>query len=121
MSEATTEDSDLDVAVTNNEAARQYEVHIDGELAGLTTYRRDDDRIVFRHAEVYPKWEGRGVGSELARAALDDVVSHGWKIVPQCPFIADYIARHPSYLSSVEESDRQEIEATIAVEGEEGN
>jgi hypothetical protein len=116
MTEATKDDSDLDVTVTNNEAASQYEIHINGELAGLTTYRRDDDRVVFRHAEVYPKWEGRGVGSELARGALDDVVSEGRTIVPQCPFIADYIARNPSYLSQVEESDRQEIEATIAVE-----
>jgi predicted GNAT family acetyltransferase len=116
MSEAMTDDSDLDVTVTNNEAASQYEIHISGDLAGLTTYRRDDDRVVFRHAEVYPKWEGRGVGSELARAALDDVVSEGLTIVPHCPFIANYIARNPSYLAHVEETERQEIEATIAVE-----
>jgi predicted GNAT family acetyltransferase len=94
MSEAITGESDSDVTVSNNEAASQYEIHIGGELAGLTTYRRDGDRVVFRHAEVYPKWEGRGVGSELARGALEDVVSHRLTIVPHCPFIADYIARH---------------------------
>lgn len=116
MSETTHGDAgEPAVTVTNNEAATQYEAHIGDELAGLTTYRRDEDRVVFLHAEVYPKWEGRGVGGELARVALDDVVSHGLTITPQCPFVADYISRNPSYLTHVDEAHRQEIEATIAV------
>jgi predicted GNAT family acetyltransferase len=98
MSDGTNNDEAPDVVVKDNDAAKQYEAHIGDELAGLTTYRRDSDTIVFLHAEVYPKWEGQGVGSQLARGALDDAVSKDLTVTPQCPFIADYISRHPSYL-----------------------
>jgi len=102
------------VVVKDNDAAHQYEAHIGDELAGLTTYRRDGREIVFLHAEVYPKWEGQGVGSELARGALDDAVSRHLTITPQCPFIAEYISRNPSYLQYVDDAHRQRIEAEIA-------
>lgn len=105
-----------DVVVTNNESAQQYEAHIGGELAGLTTYLRRDDRVVFTHAEVYPQWEGKGVGSALARAALDDVVAQGKLITPRCPFIVDYVRRHPSYLEHVDPRHRNEIESTATDE-----
>jgi hypothetical protein len=115
MTQPSPEVAEDDIVVSNNEAARQYEIHIDGELAGLTTYVIQDDRVVFRHAEVYPKWEGRGIGSRLARGALDDTIARGQVITPLCPFIAEYISRHPSYLPHVDEVHRQEIEAMIAV------
>jgi predicted GNAT family acetyltransferase len=114
MSDGSSDQTTSDVVVKDNGTAHQYEAHIGDELAGLTTYRREDGKIVFLHAEVYPKWEGRGVGSELARGALDDAVSQQLTITPQCPFIADYISRNPSYLQHVDDDDRQRIEAEIA-------
>lgn len=114
MTETSADDSALDAVVTNHEAAKRYEVHVDGELAGLTTYRLHDDRVVFTHAEVYPRWEGHGVGSALARGALDDAIAHGKLITPRCPFIVSYVRRHPSYLEHVDAAHRAEIEATPA-------
>jgi predicted GNAT family acetyltransferase len=104
------------VAVTNNATALRYEADIDGELVGFTTYLIHDDRVAFTHAEVYPKWEGQGVGSALAKGALDDVVESGKVITPQCPFILDYVSLHPSYLPHVDEAYRQEIEAMIVTD-----
>jgi predicted GNAT family acetyltransferase len=101
-----------DIVVTNNPAARRYEVRVDGDLAGLTTYLLDDNRVVFTHAEVYPRWEGHGVGSALAKSALDDVIAQGKLITPKCPFIIDYIRRHPSYLDHVDERHRHELEGS---------
>ena len=95
--------------VTNNAAASRYEVRVDGELAGLTTYRLVEQRVVFTHAEVFPQFEGHGVGSALARAALDDVIAQEKVITPQCPFIVDFIRRHPSYLEYVDPMHRQRI------------
>ncbi|HEX3825261.1 MAG TPA: GNAT family N-acetyltransferase [Mycobacteriales bacterium] len=107
----------LDVVVTNKETASRYEAHIDGELAGLTTYRLVDDRVVFTHAEVYPRWEGQGVGSALARGALDDVIAQGKQITPVCPFILDFVGRHPEYLEHVDEHHRAEIGSRPTGEG----
>jgi hypothetical protein len=36
-----------------------------------------------------------GVGSRLVRGALDDIRSRGLRVAPVCPFVADYLRRHP--------------------------
>lgn len=111
-----------ELTVVNNEAAQRYEVTVEGTIAGILTYTLAADRVVFEHAEVYPRFEGRGVGSALAKAALDDVVAHGKTITPVCPFVVNYLTRHPAYLTHTDESHRAEIEARIATEpeGDEG-
>ena len=87
-----------DVQVTNNEAEKRYEARVDGRLAGSAYYDTADDLIVFTHTEVDDDYEGQGVGSTLARAALDDVRADGRrKVVPRCPFIKGWIDRHPDY------------------------
>jgi predicted GNAT family acetyltransferase len=87
-----------DVQVTNNEAEKRYEARVDGRLAGSAYYDTADDLIVFTHTEVDDAYEGQGVGSTLARAALDDVRADGRrKVVPRCPFIKGWIDRHPDY------------------------
>jgi predicted GNAT family acetyltransferase len=97
------------LAVTDNPDARRYEVTANGELAGILTYRLHDDRVVFLHAEVDPKFEGHGVGSRLAREALDDVIAQGKQITPLCPFVNDYIHRHPEYVEHVDVVHRPEF------------
>ena len=87
-----------DVEVTNNEAEHRYEARVGGELAGSAYYDAADDLIVFTHTEVDDAFEGKGVGSALAKGALDDVRADGRrKVVPRCPFIKGWIDRHPDY------------------------
>lgn len=86
------------VEFTNNKDRNRYEVRVDGELAGFAEYIAMAGLIVFSHTEVLPKHEGEGVGSALARFALDDVREEGSRQVqPLCPFIAGWIERHPDY------------------------
>ena len=92
-----------EVQVTNNEAEKRYEARLDGELAGAAYYDRADDLIVFTHTEVDEAFEGHGVGSTLARAALDDVRADGRrKVIARCPFIKGWIDRHPDYQDLLE-------------------
>lgn len=84
--------------VTRNDDLRRYEARLDGELAGFAEFQLTDELIVFTHTEVLPAYEGRGVGSALARAALDDVRARGdRKVLPLCPFISGWIGKHPDY------------------------
>jgi predicted GNAT family acetyltransferase len=83
--------------VKNNPARRRYEIHVDGEVAGFAAYRSRDDAVVFTHTEIDEAHEGQGLGSALARGALDDVRESGGSVVPLCPFIKGYIDRHPEY------------------------
>jgi predicted GNAT family acetyltransferase len=93
------------VVVIDNARENRFEATVDGALAGSAYYRRTGDRVVFTHTVVDPAWGGRGVGTALARGALDAVVASGGVIVARCPFIAAYVRSHPDYLSSVEPDD----------------
>jgi predicted GNAT family acetyltransferase len=78
-----------------------YEARIDGHRAGVAAYRLDGAVITFTHTVVEDAYEGRGVGGALARTALDDARARGLGVVPQCPFIAGWIERHPDYADLV--------------------
>src|SRR6266566_5241057 len=75
----------------------RYELRLGGRLIGLAAYRRRDGRIAFTHTEVDESCEGRGFGSLLAAAALENAEREGLEVAPLCPFIAHYIKRHPEY------------------------
>ena len=87
-----------EVQTRKNESENRYEAWLDGELAGAAYYDLDETRIVFTHTEVEDRFEGHGVGSALARFALDDVRAEGARrVVPRCPFIKGWIEKHPDY------------------------
>lgn len=86
-----------DISVRDNPGRARYEIFVDGEAAGYAAYRDGTDGRTFTHTSVDPDYEGQGVGSALARAALDDVRAKGIPVVVRCPFINAYIDRHPEY------------------------
>lgn len=90
------------VIVRDDADHSRYVVEVDGRLAGLADYELHGHRQVFVHTEIRDAFEGRGLGSILAREALADVVSKGRTIVPICPFIAGWISRHPDFNDSVD-------------------
>lgn len=92
-----------DVTVSNDPERSRYEARVDGRPAGLAAYRLGEGVITFTHTEVDDEFEGRGVGSALARQALDDVRRRGGlRVDPQCEFIRGWIDEHPDYASLVE-------------------
>jgi predicted GNAT family acetyltransferase len=94
---------DVDVQVSQNEDEQRFEARVDGELAGSAYYETADDLIVFTHTEVDDAYEGKGVGSALAKGALDAARADGRrKVVPRCPFIKGWIDRHPDYRDLLE-------------------
>lgn len=49
---------------------------------------------VFTHTVVPEAARGQGVGERLVAGALGIVREKGWKVVPQCPFVATYLREH---------------------------
>jgi predicted GNAT family acetyltransferase len=91
-----------DVVITDNREQSRYEARIDGVLAGIAEYHLTRSSIVFTHTEVLDGFEGHGVGSALARHALDDVRAKGERdVVPVCPFIHGFIDDHAEYADLV--------------------
>jgi uncharacterized protein len=75
----------------------------DGDDIGFAAYRRGDGAIVFTHTEIDQSLQERGLGSRLARGALDAVrVGSEDRVVAQCPFIASFIAAHAEYQDLLE-------------------
>ena len=88
----------MDTEVVNNAERQRYEIRRDGQLLGFAAYQKASRLIVFTHTEIEPAAEGQGIGGRLVRAALDDVRSQGLPVLPICPFVQQWMSRHPDYL-----------------------
>jgi len=100
-----------DADVVDVEARHRYEIRVDGETAGFAEYhRRGTSTISFTHTVVDDAHAGQGLAGRLARAALDDARSQGLAVLPFCPFIRGWIAKHPDYVDLVPEDRRAEFE-----------
>jgi predicted GNAT family acetyltransferase len=96
-----TDASAEDLRIVDNPLANRYEAWLEGRVVGVSEYELRDDRIVFVHTEVDPSVEGLGIGSRLARGALDDVRRRDLKLTAECPFIASWLKRHRDYADLV--------------------
>lgn len=92
------------VSVADAPDRQRYEATIDGKVAGFAEYLTTGPLTVFTHTEVDPAYEGRGVGSALARYALDDMRARDRRVLPVCPFIKEWIGRHPDYSGLIYQS-----------------
>lgn len=101
--------SEPTATVADNPERSRYDLQVDGETAGFAAYRREDDRVVFTHTEIDDRFGGRGLGSVLARAALDDVRRRGLLATPLCPFIAHFIRTHQEYAELVDAEHRDTV------------
>jgi len=81
------------VQVRRNEEAGRFEVELEGETA-FAQYQVLPEGVLFPHTVVPEAFEGRGVGSALARAGLDWAREQGLKVLPACAFFAAYMQRH---------------------------
>jgi predicted GNAT family acetyltransferase len=109
----------MDVTVRDVPDHKRYEAHLGDDLAGFIDYEpgrqlasaawprhgagsTDDDSShgtvrVLVHTEVLDAFGGKGIGSALARYALDDLRERDIKARVLCPFIKSWIERHPAY------------------------
>jgi uncharacterized protein len=74
----------------------RFEIEEDGHIAFLE-FQTDGEWITLLHTEVPLKLREHGLGSELARTALEYARDNHLKVDIVCPFVADFIAKHPEY------------------------
>jgi predicted GNAT family acetyltransferase len=94
--------------VVDNSDEQQFQLVVDG-LTAFAAYQRDGNVITFKHTEVPPELQGKGVGGALAHGALDAARTEGAEVVPLCPFIASYIRRHRDFLDLVTDRNRKRL------------
>ena len=101
--------------VVDNARRHRFEILLDGQRAGLAAYRLypDDnapDTITFTHTEIDEDYGGRGLGGVLIRAALDTARQRGLAVIPLCPFVRGWLARHPDHVDLVPADRRAEFD-----------
>lgn len=88
-----------DPVITREDLGSQsgrYVARIDGQEAELVFTGRGDI-VSADHTGVPEALEGRGIGSALLGALLDDARAEGFRIVPRCRFVAAQAKRHPEW------------------------
>ena len=80
-------------------AARQrFFLRVEGHEAGLD-YQLREGVMTITHTGVPAAVEGRGLASQLTRAAFEHARTAGWKVRPACSYAAAWARRHPEYQS----------------------
>lgn len=87
--------------VVDHATANRLEIREAGQIAELT-YTVADGRLVLNHTGVPDELEGRGIGGELVRGAVDKARAEGLAIVPNCSFARGWLERHADAHDGVE-------------------
>lgn len=75
------------VRVVDNERKNRFDIFCGTELAGFTVYQPQAEVRAFIHTEIEPKFQGHGLGTVLARTAMDSMLERATSVLPYCPFI----------------------------------
>jgi predicted GNAT family acetyltransferase len=74
----------------------RFELERDGNVAHLE-YALAGPVLELIHTEVPKAMRGSGAGSALIQSALDWAREHKVKIDVICPFVAEFLKKHPQY------------------------
>ncbi|GER23783.1 N-acetyltransferase [Zafaria cholistanensis] len=89
------------IVARHNPEWHRYEL-LDGDaVIGKTLYVPFEDAAgplrIFYHTRIDDAYAGQGLASRLAGAALDGTRQARMRLVPVCPYIKAYLAKHPEY------------------------
>ena len=90
--------TDLAITRKDGESGGRYVVKVEGHEAELTFSRIGTSAdIIADHTGVPDELAGRGIGKALIDFMIEDARTHGFRIVPLCPFIKAQYQRHPEW------------------------
>jgi predicted GNAT family acetyltransferase len=90
-----------EISTRDNADAGRFEILVGDEVAGFAEYSVAHGVATMPHTVVEEAYDGQGLGSRLARFALDSVRERGLEVRPLCPFIRSYIEQHEEYADLV--------------------
>lgn len=82
--------------------SEKFTANIDGQTAILKySVAADGKTLDYYSTFVPPELRGQGIGESLARYALDYAKTNKLKIIPSCPFVRNFITKHPEYAVTI--------------------
>ena len=101
----------MSISVVKNYELNRFEIYSDGELAGFADFKIENQVISYTHTEIDPRFSGKGLGSQLIKEALDEVLEQNLEVAPYCSFVSAYIKKSgEKYLHLVPESKRAKFD-----------
>jgi predicted GNAT family acetyltransferase len=85
------------LTIRHEPAARRFAVDVAGATAFISYRELAGSVLDLHHTYVPPAARGGGIASQLTAHALRHARDGGYKVVPSCPFVAAYLARHSEY------------------------
>jgi predicted GNAT family acetyltransferase len=95
----------------DNTDVNRFELLVDGTVAAFLEYRVRPGGYALDHAEAVPEFEGQGLSSEMIGSVLDLMRRNHTMVLPYCPFVVQYVQRHPEYLDVVAPTHRRKFGA----------
>ncbi len=81
----------------HNQERHQYEYHIGDNIARVEYIKSNNGEVYLTHTEVPAALGGQGIASALVDDVLQEIEHDDLKIVPICPFIANYVNKNPKW------------------------
>jgi uncharacterized protein len=89
-----------EVTITRHDHGKhgEYRAHVAGSahIGRLTWIMRDGVRVA-EHTLVPPEIGGRGIAGKLVEALVGDAREQGFRVEPECSYVAAAFARHPDW------------------------
>lgn len=82
--------------VQHDSNAHRFSSTVEGHEAALG-YELQGRWMVITHTNVPDEIGGRGIASDLVRAAFEHARQQGWNVRPACSYAAAWVERHPEY------------------------
>ena len=86
----------MDYKVIHREEEHRFCVEVEGYV-GYVEYVLVNGSLNITHTIVPSEIGGRGIASELVRAAYDYAVAHCYRPAATCSYAKKWLERHPSY------------------------
>jgi predicted GNAT family acetyltransferase len=100
----------LEAEVIDNTARHRFELHEAGQTS-FVLYSKTENSVRLIHTEVPPALQGKGVGSRLVRGVLRLAEQEKLTVIPVCPFVVEYLKRHPEHLGLVDPESMRMIQS----------
>ncbi len=85
---------------------QMFVVKLNGGAARLKYNRPEKDVWEMKETYVPESFRNNGVAGQIVEHALDHAKRQNIKVIPTCPFVENYIDKHPRYEGLVLESAR---------------
>ena len=87
----------MSTSVSRQAGPDRFEITSDGAVAGFTQFVEREDRRIFFHTEIGEDFGGQGLAGIVVEEAVNATRADGKTIVPVCPYVKKWLAKHPEH------------------------